>query len=164
MNQDESGHSHSRARRIGRSLVLSFVVAVALALVAFFAFDGASYWTDAPEACLQCHVMQPQHASWQASSHAVAAVCNDCHTPADAFGKTMTKARSGLAHAWAWSTGRYADPIRIAPASAAIALEACQRCHAMQVESMGHGGVPREERDCLACHWDAGHADSRSTF
>jgi cytochrome c nitrite reductase small subunit len=164
MVRDRSSPVRNVGRHIGRRIALSIGLVTALALFAFFVADGASYLADAPEACLHCHVMEPQHASWQASSHAIVAVCNDCHTPRDSLDKAMTKARSGLAHAWAWSTGRYPDPIRIAPASAAIALDACRRCHGAQVESMGHGGVAREGRDCLDCHWSAGHADSRSTF
>ncbi len=150
--------------RVGRRLLVSLALGAALALGAFLALDGASYWSDAPEACLKCHVMAPQHASWQASPHAFVAVCNDCHTPADPFGKALTKVRSGAAHVFAYSTGRYGEPIRIAPASAAIARAACERCHVPETESMGHGGVPREARDCLECHWSEGHADSRSLF
>ncbi|MEZ4278634.1 MAG: cytochrome c nitrite reductase small subunit [Myxococcota bacterium] len=150
-------------RRLAWPLVAVSVV-VALGLFAFFSADGVAYLTDVPEACVNCHVMQPQYSAWQKSGHAAVAVCNDCHTPADPVGKLATKARSGLAHAFAFATGRYADPIRIAPASVAIARASCERCHGGIAESMGHGGVPREERDCLDCHASTGHADSRSTF
>lgn len=164
MASDRSSPVRNTGRRIGRRIALSIALVAALGLIAFLAVDGASYWADTPEACLRCHVMQPQHTSWQASSHAFVAVCNDCHTPADPAGKALTKARSGLAHAWAFSTGRYAREIRIAPASAGIALDACRRCHAEMAESMGHGGVAREDRNCLDCHRRVGHADSQSTF
>ena len=65
---------------------------------------------------------------------------------------------------FAFTTGRLSDPIRIAPASVAIAQASCGRCHAEIADSMGHGGVPREERDCLDCHVGTGHSDSGSTF
>lgn len=153
----------SSARRVGLRIVLTLGLVGALALIAFLAADGASYLTDEPEACTRCHVMQPPHASWLASRHASVVVCNDCHTPADPLGKAMTKARSGLSHAWAYSTGRYRDEIRITPDSTRIVQDACRRCHAEKAESTGHGGVEIEDRHCLECHRRVGHADSRST-
>ena len=32
-------------------------------------------------ACVNCHVMAPQFATWQNSSHGRVTVCNDCHVP-----------------------------------------------------------------------------------
>ena len=43
---------------------------------------GASYMTDDPAACANCHVMRDQYESWMKGSHGKVAVCNDCHTPA----------------------------------------------------------------------------------
>ncbi len=147
----------------GRGIAWTVVAGVGaiagLGLFVFFQADGASYLTDAPEACVNCHVMQPQYAAWQKSSHSAAAVCNDCHTPAPLVGKLATKARSGLAHAFAFTTGRFPDTIRIKPASASIAQANCRRCHVAIAESMGHGGASREERDCLFCHAGVGHDD-----
>jgi cytochrome c nitrite reductase small subunit len=42
---------------------------------------GASYLTDNPAACANCHIMQEQYDGWIKASHRAAAVCNDCHTP-----------------------------------------------------------------------------------
>jgi nitrate/TMAO reductase-like tetraheme cytochrome c subunit len=39
---------------------------------------GASYLTNDPKACADCHVMQEQFDGWQRSSHRSVAVCNDC--------------------------------------------------------------------------------------
>lgn len=139
--------------------VAAAAVVVGLGLFTFVHADGASYLTDAPEACVNCHVMRPQYAAWQKSSHGAVAVCNDCHTPAPLAAKLATKASSGLAHAFAFTTGRFPDTIRIKPASVGIAQANCRRCHAEIADSMAHGGAPREERDCLFCHAAVGHAD-----
>ena len=40
---------------------------------------GASYLTNDPGACANCHVMQDHFDAWQRSSHRAVAVCNDCH-------------------------------------------------------------------------------------
>lgn len=131
---------------------------IGLGLFTFVYADGASYLTDAPEACVNCHVMRPQYASWQKSSHHAVAVCNDCHTPAGLVGKWSTKATSGLAHAFAFTTGRFPDEIRIRPASLALTERTCAKCHAEIVESMGHGGRPAEDRPCTLCHAGVGHS------
>jgi cytochrome c nitrite reductase small subunit len=52
---------------------------------------GASYLTNDPQACVNCHVMREQFDGWQRSSHRRAAVCNDCHAPHDLFGKTRQR-------------------------------------------------------------------------
>lgn len=128
-----------------------------LGLFTFVYAEGASYLTDEPEACANCHVMRPHYASWQKSSHHAVAVCNDCHTPAGFVGKWSTKASSGLAHVWAFTTGRFPDEIRIHPHSLAVAERACAKCHAEIVESMDHGGRPVEDRPCVLCHPGVGH-------
>lgn len=145
--------------RLRWPVLVGLAVVAGLAIVLFFCAEVPSYLTDAPEACINCHVMQPQYAAWQAGPHSNAAACNDCHTPADPLPKLATKARSGLAHAWAFTTGRFPDVIRIGPHSLAIARASCIVCHASQAESMAHGGVSAEERDCTFCHFEVGHAD-----
>lgn len=142
-----------------RALAIAWAIAAGVGLFLIVYAEVPSYLTDAPEACRNCHVMRPQYAAWQQSAHATAAVCNDCHTPGETLPKLTTKARSGLAHAWAFTTGRFPDVIRIQPHSLAIAETNCRRCHATQAESMRHGGVSRAERECTFCHVDVGHAD-----
>lgn len=175
--------SEFRSRRPkARSVLVAVAVAtgvVAGLLLALAPPSGVSYLSDDPEACLNCHVMRPQYESWRASAHAeavapaqaselpppatapvaTAAVCNDCHTPAGLFQKAAAKATSGLGHALALATGRFEEPIRIRPDSAALVELNCARCHAAQAGAADHGGVSRAERECLECHGDAGHAD-----
>ena len=42
-----------------------------------------SYLSDNPAACVNCHIMTPYYQSWNHSSHAAWATCNDCHIPHD---------------------------------------------------------------------------------
>ncbi len=52
--------------------------------IGFFTFGygkGASYLSNDPQTCVNCHVMQGHMDSWQQSSHHAVAVCNDCHLP-----------------------------------------------------------------------------------
>lgn len=57
---------------------------------------GASYLSNNPQTCVNCHVMQDHFDAWQQSSHHHFAVCNDCHLPHDSIGKWITKADNGF--------------------------------------------------------------------
>lgn len=56
---------------------------------------GASYLTNDPAACVQCHVMNEPYDGWLTSSHHAVATCNDSHTPHQPLAKYWTKAVNG---------------------------------------------------------------------
>lgn len=72
-----------------RGIVLGITIglAVGIGLYTFTYAKGWAYMTDNPAACANCHVMSGQYDGWVKSSHRSVAVCNDCHTPANFFGK-----------------------------------------------------------------------------
>jgi cytochrome c nitrite reductase small subunit len=128
--------------------------------VGLFTLDyakGASYLTDSPEACANCHVMSEQYSSWLKGSHRSAAVCNDCHTPAGFAAKYATKAKNGLLHSAAFTANRFPEVIQIKPGNREVAEQACQKCHEQITSGMrvtrSHANVPA----CLHCHARAGH-------
>lgn len=41
--------------------------------------NAASYLSDDPHACVNCHIMTPQYITWNQSSHREVAHCNECH-------------------------------------------------------------------------------------
>jgi cytochrome c nitrite reductase small subunit len=97
----------------GRTLAL-IAVALAGAVVGIGVYtadyaEATSYFNDAPEACVNCHVMREQYEGWQHSSHRRTATCNDCHTPKDFAGKWTTKALNGWHHSVAFTTGEFAE-------------------------------------------------------
>ncbi len=142
-----------------RKTLVASITAVALGLAAglgaytFVYARGGSYLTDDPRACANCHVMEEQFDGWTKSSHRSVAVCNDCHTPPGLFAKYGTKALNGWHHSFAFTTGRYPDPIRITPRNRAVTQASCRKCHAPLVASITHGS----ELDCLVCHRNVGH-------
>jgi len=118
---------------------------------------GASYLTDDPAACANCHVMQEQYDGWMRSSHRAVAVCNDCHTPDGLVPKYLTKARNGFWHSYYFSLGGYPDPIQITSRNAEVTEAACRKCHAevvLAIDRGPHGGVPL---GCVQCHGSVGH-------
>ena len=120
---------------------------------------GASYLTNNPAACVNCHIMRDQYDGWTRSSHHAVAVCNDCHTPHDVIGKYTTKALNGWHHSVAFTTGWFHEPIRIGPRNRAITEAACRRCHGDIVDAIDRRGphTGSEALSCVRCHASVGH-------
>ena len=138
-----------------------FGIAAGLAVgVGGFTFvyaKGASYLTDRPEACANCHIMREQYGGWVKSSHRMVAVCNDCHTPSGLLAKYLTKASNGFWHSFAFTTGRFPDSLRIKPHNLRITENKCRECHQDIVEAIE--GLHREaaKLSCIRCHSAVGH-------
>lgn len=138
---------------------------------------GASYLTNDPSACANCHVMRAHFDAWVKSSHRAVAVCNDCHTPPGLLARTMTKASNGFWHSFAFTTGRFPDPLSIRPRNRDIAERACRSCHGDIVQAiLGPGAGPGAaaeaaprafsrpaarpgELSCVRCHGAVGHPE-----
>jgi cytochrome c nitrite reductase small subunit len=118
---------------------------------------GASYLSDDPAACSNCHVMRDHYSAWIKSSHRYAATCNDCHTPRGLFAKYLAKAEHGFAHSVAFTTGWFHEPIRIKPHDLEVTEEACRRCHGEITEAIEHPGPKAERLSCVRCHGAVGH-------
>lgn len=146
------------------------MVAVALAalvgglgMFTFTRAQGWSYFSHDPAACVNCHVMRPQFAAWQHSSHRNVATCQDCHMPHDFVGKWYTKARDGWNHSKAFTLGNFHEPIQITEADERIALHNCVACHRTVLSSTTHLNVKAMQEDgaptCTSCHGNVGHRD-----
>lgn len=118
---------------------------------------GASYLTNDPNACANCHVMQGHLDAWVKGSHRSVAGCNDCHTPHSFFGKYMTKARNGFWHSFYFTTGRFHEPIEAGARSREITEGACRHCHEPIVHAIDTTPRNGEPMSCVRCHRDVGH-------
>lgn len=136
-------------------LALAMGLAIGAGGFTFIYGQGASYMTNDPQACANCHVMQDHLDGWMQSSHQNVAVCNDCHAPHDLFGKYWTKARNGWAHSVAFTTGNFPEHLRITEFNRGVTEDACRYCHEEIAASVD--GVADEPRDCVTCHADVGH-------
>lgn len=146
-----------RTRNLLVAAALSAGVAAGFGVYTFLYAQGASYLTDDPAACANCHVMHSYHDAWLKGGHRHVAVCNDCHTPPGFFSKYLVKALNGWHHSEAFTTGNYVDPIRIKASNRQVTESACRHCHGDIVEAMDgyHAEVGRV--DCLHCHAEVGH-------
>jgi len=55
--------------------IFTFVVAIVFFAYLVYASKAFSYLSADPKACINCHVMNTQYATWQHSSHAERATC-----------------------------------------------------------------------------------------
>ena len=131
-------------------------VAVGVGAYTFVYARGASYLTNDPAACANCHVMQDYYSAWLASSHRSVAVCNDCHTPPGLLPKYATKASNGFWHSFAFTTDRFPEPLRIKPHNREIAEQSCRKCHSDIVDAMD-GPHSQDAVSCVRCHGPVGH-------
>jgi cytochrome c nitrite reductase small subunit len=132
-------------------------LAVGVGAYTFVYARGASYLTNDPAACANCHVMNAQYDGWIKSSHRAAAVCNDCHTPPGLIPKYYVKARNGFWHSFYFTVGGFHEPIQITAPNRAVTERACRQCHADIVAAIEgpHGSIG--EQSCIRCHADVGH-------
>lgn len=153
-------------KRRNWALLLSLTVAVLIGAaggVGVFTFgyaEGASYLTNRPEACANCHVMKKHLDAWVKSSHGRFATCNDCHAPHNLLGKYYCKGRNGMFHSWAFTTGWFPDAIQITPYNRQVVEDACRHCHAQithQIDPLPTSNGEVERTSCIHCHATVGH-------
>ena len=143
-------------------LLILMAIAVGLAVgIGGFTFvyaRAASYLTDDPQACANCHIMREELDGWIRSSHRSVAVCNDCHTPKNIFAKYLNKAANGARHSWAFTTGWFHEPIAIKARNRAVTESRCRDCHEEITQAInatdGHG---EKRLGCIRCHGSVGH-------
>jgi cytochrome c nitrite reductase small subunit len=141
---------------------LAAVVGVALGIggYTFVYAKGASYLTNDPAACVNCHIMREQYDGWIAGSHRAVAVCNDCHAPHGSIvAKYAVKAENGFWHSFAFTSGRFHEPIRIRAQNRAVTESACRYCHGEIVEAIAGHAAPPGEVECIRCHASVGHLE-----
>lgn len=144
-----------------------------LLLVVLRISNAVSYLSDDPVACMNCHIMTPQFATWQKSSHARVTTCNDCHVPHDNFvRKYFFKASDGLRHATMFTLRLEPEVIHIKEAGAGVVQENCIRCHYEFINTSSLVTVTKKQADhgngklCWECHRETPHGrvNSLSSF
>lgn len=124
-----------------------------------------SYLSDDPKACVNCHIMAPQYATWYHSSHREVANCNDCHVPHDnTFNKYYFKAKDGLNHATLFTMRAERQVILIGKEGKEAVKENCIRCHTnlfdqskLISQTKGNYQVHYTIRECWECHREVPH-------
>ena len=126
--------------------------------------NAASYLSDDPKACINCHVMNPHYLSWQHSSHREVAHCNDCHVPQDnVVNKYYFKAKDGLYHSSVFTMRAEPQVIQIKDAGKSVVQQNCIRCHTELLDDADMNTISNEfshlrtDRACWDCHRNVPH-------
>jgi len=144
--------------------LLSLAVGLFLGLAGytFYHAQGASYLSNDPRACVNCHIMREQYDGWQKASHHAVATCNDCHVPHEFFRKYFSKAENGFWHSRGFTLQDFHEPIRIKPHNRVILQENCVGCHTNLVSQIAtHAGNDQRMLDCVRCHPSVGHGPTQ---
>jgi len=152
------------------TVIIALGVFAGLLLLILRISNAASYLSDDPQACINCHVMTTQYASWQRSSHARVAVCNDCHVPqSNPLSKYAFKASDGLRHSFMFTFRLEPQVIQIKEAGSNVVQQNCMRCHDNQVHrTYLSKTINLEDRSagigrfCWDCHMETPHGRIKS--
>lgn len=146
------------------AVIVAFGVIVGLAVYIVNISNAVSYLSDSPETCINCHVMVPQYATYQHSSHREHATCNDCHVPQDnVFRKYFFKAKDGLRHATMFTLRLEPQVIFIKEEGKKVVHENCVRCHSeLLIDSKQNTQTAmaihnKTDRECWECHREVPH-------
>ncbi|WP_028584331.1 cytochrome c nitrite reductase small subunit [Desulfogranum mediterraneum] len=159
----------------GKLLKLSALTIFVIALITLGYLvnlsKALSYLSSDPKACINCHVMQTQYATWQHSSHAQRASCVECHLPRDTMAnKYAAKARDGWNHTLVFTMNSYQQNIGISADGAKRVQANCIACHAeltAVIRSSSDSyhdfkGIPNRDRTCWECHREVPHGRVRN--
>jgi cytochrome c nitrite reductase small subunit len=134
-----------------------------LGLFVFHLSRAASYLSDAPETCMNCHVMTTEYVTWQHGSHARVATCDDCHVPHTSLAAHYAfKARDGLKHSTIFTLHWEPQALRLSNAAVPVVEENCRRCHAHVVEEVCLKTHQEKDLRCWDCHRETPHGRVRS--
>jgi cytochrome c nitrite reductase small subunit len=145
-------------------VIVALGVLGGIALLVFRISNAVSYLSDDPVTCVNCHVMAPQFATWQHSSHTRVATCSDCHVPHDnVVRKYAFKASDGMRHAYVFTFRLEPQVIQIRDAGKEAVQENCIRCHENMIGRISARSVSLEGSRqgsghlCWDCHRETPH-------
>lgn len=144
------------------NLLIAFFVGIFI--YAIYVSNAVSYLSDDPKTCVNCHVMRPEFATWQHSSHREVAVCNDCHVPHNnVVNKYFFKAKDGLRHATMFTLRMEPQVIKMHEAGQRVVQENCKGCHQRVNQDVGLLNISLEDKQhgegklCWDCHREVPH-------
>lgn len=137
-----------------------------LIIFLFYISNAASYLSDEPSTCVNCHIMGPQYTTWFHSSHREVATCNDCHVPHDnIFNTYFFKAKDGFRHASVFTMRNEPQVIYIKDEGKNVVQQNCKRCHIDLITNYNKlvatnkctGLATDDSRVCWDCHRETPH-------
>lgn len=153
------------------SSLLAFAIAIGMFVYMINASKALSYLSSDPKACINCHVMNTQYATWQHSSHGQRATCIECHLPTDStLKKYIAKARDGWNHSVAFTLNTYDNTMVISEDGAKRVQSNCISCHKSVTSTLTTNSDKYHQfadpsvetgRKCWSCHKGVPHGKVR---
>lgn len=141
----------SLPKRLRFALCLSVGAAIGMFLIVVRVSNAVSYLSDAPETCMNCHVMTDAYATWKRGSHARVAVCMDCHVPHNnVASKYAFKGIDGLKHSYVFTTRQEPQVMELSNGARPVVQANCIRCHKDQFSMIRLAAS--SEQSCWRCH------------
>jgi cytochrome c nitrite reductase small subunit len=148
------------------------ISATCLAVYTAYVSKAHSYLSEDPRACINCHVMNTQYATWQHSSHKEVG-CIECHLPTDnTTDKLISKMKDGWNHSLAFTLNTYDHAIKISEDGARRVQQNCVSCHSDIVSNiqnnkdLNHNFKELKnvvsDTKCWDCHKSVPHGKVRS--
>jgi cytochrome c nitrite reductase small subunit len=138
-------------------------VAAGMGLFVFHISRASSYLSDAPETCMNCHVMGTEYLTWQHSSHARVATCHDCHVPHTSLAAEYGfSAEDGLWHSTVFTMRWEPQTIRLSERAVPVVENNCRRCHAQVIADVAPAVHQAGDLRCWDCHREVPHGSVRS--
>ena len=145
-------------------VIIVLGILIGLGLFTLKLSKAHSYLSDAPETCVNCHIMSPQYATWNHSSHREKATCNDCHVPHNnIFNHYYFKAKDGSRHSYMFALRLEPQVIFIHKAGKEVVQNNCIRCHEhllngdLRMSDSPEFANHRTDRACWECHRETPH-------
>ena len=145
-------------------MVIATGIFLGMGIFIIYISRAHSYLSDKPETCINCHIMAPQYATWNHSSHREWTNCNDCHVPHDyIINKYYFKAKDGLCHATIFTLRKEPQVIFIKEEGKDVVQQNCIRCHSVVLKDYRTLNKTDEyynfriERKCWDCHREVPH-------
>lgn len=146
---------------LGIDKKLLLFIGVFAGIVASVATVKVLAYTDSPEFCASCHIMESAYTSFMDSTHAELA-CGDCHLPHDSMvNKYVFKAKSGIGHVYYNTLGEEDIPNVLLPTEGSKeAINGnCIECHESTLQNVSHDA----KDNCSDCHRAVPHGKGFKT-
>ncbi len=164
--------SEGAEERIKKVAIFASVIAIIIFIYLIYLSKAFSYLSKDPKACINCHVMNTQYATWQRSSHARDVTCIECHLPTDGvINKYIAKSVDGWNHTVAFTFDTYDNAIKISDDGASRVQKNCISCHRSIVSTLIYNADKYHNfddeniengRKCWSCHKEVPHGKVRS--
>ncbi|WP_316571023.1 NapC/NirT family cytochrome c [Neobacillus sp. YIM B06451] len=118
-------------------------------------------YTDSPNFCQSCHIMDSAYGSFTDSTHSTLS-CNDCHLPHDNVAKKLVfKGKAGMGHMYFNTLGKDKIPnvLHATEKTEMVVEQNCITCHESTLTNIEHDA----KESCTTCHRTVPHGKNFKT-